>query len=288
MAERERKLIRSWLVQWAPDVRVHNFTRLGDGVSAHVYGVEYSTSRGRQRAALRLVAAPVNLCLRESMVLNRLQSAGLPVPRCYGVKESAGKGCAMLLDWLPGHPVGRPQDVHTYVEQLAELLVSIHQATLPSGLPKFRTVLNRTLRHAAEMPELAAVLQAIKEYPEVGGEVVLLHGDFWPGNLLFQRKVLTGVVDWSDACTGPAAADVANARMELAWVWGMDAMLQFTELYFAKAPIKASHLAYWDLVASLKPAMRAPYWGLKPATLRRLQESVRQMQDDALLTLGRL
>ena len=159
---------------------------------------------------------------------------------------------------------------------------------MPSGLPKFSTVLNRWVRQAAEHAELAPVIEAIKSYRDITAPGVLLHGDFWPGNVLFRRKSLTGIVDWSDACIGPAAADVANLRMELKWMWGDAAMLRFTELYFHRASTKASHLAYWDLVASLKPALQGERWGLRPAALKRLMEGVNKVQQDALLTLGRL
>jgi len=37
---------------------------------------------------------------------------------------------------------------------------------------------------------------------------VLTHHDFWSGNTLWQRGVLTGVVDWAGAAVGPRGFDV--------------------------------------------------------------------------------
>jgi len=31
---------------------------------------------------------------------------------------------------------------------------------------------------------------------------VLVHGDFWPGNILWQQNQLAGVIDWEDAMLG--------------------------------------------------------------------------------------
>ena len=282
-----RSMVRRWLTEWAPDLRLHTVTLLGGGVSASVYGVEYTAARVRRRVALRLVDAPLNLCLRESMVLNRLHAAGVPVAQCFGVKERAGEGCAMLLDWLPGQTVRRPKDVGHYVHQLSGVLADIHAQEPLHGLPKFATVLNRWLRHAADVDQLAPIVRVLKaNAPDSSGVECLLHGDFWPENILFKRKQLVGVVDWQEACVGPRMADVANARMEILWLWGEEAMHEFTHSYFSFARVKAYHLAYWDLVATLKPALYGQNWGLSVAQYKRLQAAVQQTQQQSLLTLG--
>ena len=291
MSDRAHKLVREWLVQWAPEVQVHKVTPIGDGVSARVFGAEYTTSRGRQRSALRLVAAPLNLCMRESMVLNRLHAVGLPVPRCYGVKAGPGavNECCMLLDWMPGHVVGRPQDIPTYATQLAQTLATVHEQSPMHGLPRYTTELNRLLRQARQKRELDQVVAAIEANKAMfSTESTLLHGDFWPRNVLFKRKRLTAVLDWSYACSGPHQVDVCNARIELAWLWGDAAVREFTECYFSVAPVRAAGLACFDLAASLKPSLHSQYWGLNERQLDRLHEDVKSFQQQALLTLGAL
>ena len=39
----------------------------------------------------------------------------------------------------------------------------------------------------------------------------LVHGDYWPGNLLWQRGRLTGVVDWEEPRLGDPSRDVATS-----------------------------------------------------------------------------
>jgi hypothetical protein len=56
---------------------------------------------------------------------------------------------------------------------------------------------------------------------------VLVHRDFHPGNVLWQRGAVTGVVDWQAACTGPAVADVGHCRINLLTA-GTDAAVRFT------------------------------------------------------------
>ena len=54
-----------------------------------------------------------------------------------------------------------------------------------------------------------------------------VHRDFHPGNVLSQRDVVTGVVDWSAACVSPRGCDVAHCRWNLRrWV-GDDAAIEF-------------------------------------------------------------
>ena len=40
-----------------------------------------------------------------------------------------------------------------------------------------------------------------------------IHRDFHPGNLLWRRRRLTGVVDWESASVGPPDVDVGHCRL---------------------------------------------------------------------------
>lgn len=39
---------------------------------------------------------------------------------------------------------------------------------------------------------------------------------------------LAAVIDWEDAQLGDPLADVANARLEILWAFGIEAMLRFS------------------------------------------------------------
>jgi aminoglycoside phosphotransferase (APT) family kinase protein len=96
---------------------------------------------------------------------------------------------------------------------------------------------------------------------------VLLHGDFWPGNTLWKEGRLVAVIDWEDAAIGDPLADVANARLELLWALGIDAMEAFTRSYASIATaVDITDLPYWDLWADLRLAGRTSEWGLDATT----------------------
>jgi aminoglycoside phosphotransferase (APT) family kinase protein len=102
----------------------------------------------------------------------------------------------------------------------------------------------------------------------------LLHGDFWPGNVLWPAGRIVVVVDWEDACTGDPLDDAGNARLEILWAFGREAMEQFTRAYRAvMAGVDLAHLPYWDLRAALRPAGKLSRWGLPAAKEEGMREA---------------
>ena len=74
---------------------------------------------------------------------------------------------------------------------------------------------------------------------------VLVHRDFHPGNVLSSRGAPTGVVDWANACTGPAGIDIETCRWNLLEWGGVKAAMSFVEVY-EKLTGQAHHPC-WDV-----------------------------------------
>ncbi|HEX6386312.1 MAG TPA: phosphotransferase, partial [Anaerolineae bacterium] len=79
-----------------------------------------------------------------------------------------------------------------------------------------------------------------------------LHGDFWPGNTLWQDGRLVAVIDWEDAKLGDPLVDLAISRLDIVWIFGIKAMNSFTDYYQSMMAIDYSNLPYWDLCAALR------------------------------------
>ena len=76
---------------------------------------------------------------------------------------------------------------------------------------------------------------------------VPIHRDFHPDNLLWSGNALTGIVDWGNACLGPAAFDVCHYRVNLAQLHGpeaTDAHMPGDPAWDVEAAL--SYLDWWD------------------------------------------
>jgi aminoglycoside phosphotransferase (APT) family kinase protein len=128
-----------------------------------------------------------------------------------------------------------------------------------------------TLDLAMSEDRIRDALEAAWPLPTLN-QPTLLHGDYWPGNLLWRDGALAAVIDWEDASTGDPLADLGNTRLEFLWALGEDAMNEFTRRYLDNVDVDATHLPYWDLCAALRSCSKISTWGLDEATERRMRE----------------
>jgi aminoglycoside phosphotransferase (APT) family kinase protein len=132
---------------------------------------------------------------------------------------------------------------------------------------------------------IRAVLQAAWPWAQQTPPT-LLHGDFWPGNILWQAGQLQAVIDWEDALVGDPLADVGNARLELLWAFGPHSVQTFTEHYQSITGLNLATLPYWDLCAALQPASKLGTWGLEPAIEARMRTQHKAFVTQAFQVLG--
>jgi aminoglycoside phosphotransferase (APT) family kinase protein len=100
------------------------------------------------------------------------------------------------------------------------------------------------------------IQNVLKEIPPVSQRngPVLLHGDYWPGNILWRDDTLVAVIDWEDAQMGDPLIDFAISRLDVLWLFGSESMYSFTQYYQALMEIDYKNLPYWDLCAALRLA----------------------------------
>jgi hypothetical protein len=68
-------------------------------------------------------------------------------------------------------------------------------------------------------------------------------------NMLFNGDRLAGVIDWANACVGPAGIDVAWCRQNLVGMYGVEAADRF--LVHCQSAMQAywTYHPFWDLIA---------------------------------------
>ena len=174
---------------------------------------------------------------REARALELMEQSAVRTPRAIAVGSEL-----LLTDKLPGRPPPlKPRDIDRFVEQLAAALPAIH--AVEGDLPRYERYYAQPTVPDSDVWHRAAALTA---EPPPPGPTCLIHRDYHPGNTLWSRGRLTGVVDWTQASIGPAAVDVGHMRWNLALDYGLDAAARF--LAHAEAGPDQS---YWDVVTAL-------------------------------------
>jgi aminoglycoside phosphotransferase (APT) family kinase protein len=201
-----------------------------------------------------------DLAEREAEVLRLLENSPLPVPELVAVDpvgERAGSP-AVLMTALPGRVDWAPRDLDSWLEQLAAALPVIHATRIPHDVsirPYRPYELGKELAPPAWTRHPAAWRRAIEAYqsPPPSAERAFVHRDFHPGNLLWRRRRLTGVVDWVNASLGPPEADVGHCRANLVGQLGVAVADDFLARWQA-ITARTSYHPYWDIVVEIGSA----------------------------------
>lgn len=93
----------------------------------------------------------------------------------------------------------------------------------------------------------------------------LLHGDFWPENLLWQNQTIVAILDWEDAALGDPLSDVACGRLELRYRFGREGMERFADAYAGHRTVDHERLALWQVYVAAAAQRFMGDWGLPPA-----------------------
>jgi aminoglycoside phosphotransferase (APT) family kinase protein len=290
------------LRRYRPDARLRAARPLAGGVSAQVLALEVAHPDGRaetlvlrQHGAADLARDP-EVAAHEFRVLQALQAAGVPAPAPLHLDTSGTvlPTSFLLQGFVTGDTADVPADPDDHMRQLAGALVAIHRvpdSEVPFLPRQEEQAAALIAEHRAEPDEslaesrLRAAL-AVAWPPPRRNPPVLLHGDVWPGNLLWRDGRLQAVIDWEDAAAGDPLADLANARLELFIALGEDAMAALTRHYLALANVDTAALPLWDLWAALRPIADLPGWGLEPEAEHRLRTRHSAFTDRALAAVG--
>jgi aminoglycoside phosphotransferase (APT) family kinase protein len=265
------KLLRTW--------------PLTGGVSARVTALEVEQPDGqvtklivRQHGEVDRGHNP-HIARDEFRLLQIAQSHGLAAPKAYYVDESCDLFALpfLVIGYVDGDTDFAPADLTGYLVQIAQELAKIHRVQdSPSldFLPRQGKGFGErpaTLDESLSEDRIRDAMESAWPLTQVN-ESVLLHGDYWPGNILWRDGKLAAVIDWEDARVGDPLADLANCRLELMWAFGVEAMTEFTNHYRSLTAIDVANLPYWDLCAALRPCSKLSGWGLDAATEQRMRE----------------
>lgn len=278
---------------------------LEGGFSAQVTAMEISGPDGashklivRQNGNVDSRAIP-QIMRDEYKLLEFLTAQELAVPAPIYLDdhdEFLNQPC-MVMAFMDGDPNFAPDDLDDYLMQMAGHLSLIHKLDCASHDLSF---LPSVIDHAAKLiaarggKVVAATVDNLNDIravldntwpPSQKNPDVLLHGDYWPGNILCQDERITSIIDWEDAKRGDPLSDLAVSRMEVLWAFGQNAMEQFTDHYVRNSKPDVTALPYWDLYMALRQANAFAGWAAGHPNEGHMRDGHRYIVDKALKQL---
>ena len=283
-----------------PGGRVAAVRRLKGGIVSSTHRIDVETASGGRAALVVRRFDPArpwftaDLLTQEWTVLEFLRGTPVPAPEPLlldGSGEYLGVP-ALVISCLPGRPaVARSEP--WWCRRLAEALAAVHDQA-PRGDPDPELidwqgsapgeVQRRDPRADRIFAALAPARDEMAREPQA-----FCHYDFHPGNTLWQRGRLTGVVDWMSAASGWPASDVAYCKLDLTLQLGPEAGVRFASAYAAVAGRPLEHAAAWDAAAALRALPSPASWlagyhdlGRRDLTLEVAEHRLDAFIEDAL------
>lgn len=243
--------------------------RLDGSTSAELYKLAVSGRPDGQEYVLRLytktdwLAEEPDVPLHEAANLEKLRGSGVIAPRLVAL-DPAGLACglpALLMTCLPGKIELTPRDRDGWLRQMAGVLPLLHAIPLGGHRWRYRPYLDVARLQVpgwSAYPELWARAIERVNGPWPAFQPRFIHRDFHPVNVLFQDGRLTGVVDWANACAGPAGIDVAWMRMNLGVMYGLDTADRFLEHCQDLMGSYWQYDPFWDLIVLVEFIVEPP------------------------------
>ncbi|WP_161880604.1 phosphotransferase family protein [Deinococcus alpinitundrae] len=244
-----------WVLRAVPDQQLRQVHPLPGSTSASLHRLAFQSGF---HAVLRqfdllpnwLVSEP-DLARHEAHSLMRAARAGLPTPELIAFDETGAEAGSpsVLMTCLPGEVDLNPPDRHLWLDGLAAALTDIH-AVSPVGFgwayAPYSDVGQLTLPTWTSVPDAWSRAMTQLQEPPPTFTPTFIHRDFHPANVLWQADQVSGVVDWVNACAGPAGADVGHCQVNLAQMYGLEAADAFKAAYERRTG-QHQH-RYWDLL----------------------------------------
>jgi aminoglycoside phosphotransferase (APT) family kinase protein len=191
----------------------------------------------RRYVIASLNAEEPDLAAREARALDLLVRANIATPRLLAVDPTGDVAGSptVVMSRVPGRLDWSPSDMDPWLRRLAEVLPRIHSApiTLDDGVAPFAPYAPDSWEPPEWLGDQRLWSRALEVFhgPCLDLERVFIHRDFHPGNVLWRRGRVGGIVDWQGACIGPRAADVWHCRANLLGRFGLDVADRFLELW---------------------------------------------------------
>lgn len=287
---KENREFEQVVQKFYPQSQLRRAWKLEGGVSAQVTALEIEHPDGslqkmiaRLHGAVDLKSNP-NIAADEFKLLQILQLAGVTAPKPYQLDTSNQifPTPYLLIEFIEGKSDFAPANLNDFLFQMAAHLARIHAVDCSkfelSFLPEQEKIYTEKIRVRPTQLDESIDEGHIRDILEGAWPLLqpnkagLLHGDYWPGNILWRDGQLAAVIDWEDAKLGDPLADLGITRLEIMWAFGNEAMDTFTGYYKSMTTLDFTNLPNWDLCAALRPAFKIAEWAGDAATEAKMRQ----------------
>lgn len=283
-----------------PNWELQKTLELTGGISAQTMLLEVATPDPKlQKMVLRQHGEAdrqrnPNIAQDEFKLLTVLYEISIPVPKPIQVDSSNSilPYPYLLIEFIDGHTKLEQNHSATSIQQLSVTLANIHQVDLSthdlSFLPSRKVYLMQQLNSvSSHINDLQEILQNALPYIQYNPSV-LLHGDYWLGNILWQNDDIVAVIDWEDAMLGDPLSDLGKSRIEMLWKLGQGTMDTYTNHYLHLMPgIDTTYLPFWDLVGAYRLSQFTE-WFDNDKIINTMQSQYDEFVDNAIQQLKHL
>jgi len=268
--------------------------RMEGGVSADVYRLALLQPDGdREHVVLRIHGATHcgHDAELEFHILKALFRAGISVPKPLGFDASCSllRAPYLIIAFVEGSSDFAKPVLKARVDTMVEALISVHEVPVDAmpTLPRRADPIPELLEFLpidAEWNDFRGCLKRLKNSSFAGSDVVL-HGDFWPSNLIWSEGRIAAILDWEDAALGDPLSDVACAGLELKYIYGKEGKVLFENAYAKHRKIDPHRLALWLAYVSSAALKYMGDWGLENAKEKHMRKTAHDTLREAAAVL---
>ena len=269
--------VKKWIVESVGDeARVRWAHHMPAATSSRLDAVDLLVNGKRVQLVLRRfddhewLGMEPDLVAHEAAALAWASNLNIAVPTLIAF-DADGSECgvpATLSTRLPGAAQLRPQDRSSWLGEMAAAAVEIHRLDadgFPWSYRRWNAKMRLEVPRWSREPDAWRTAIEVVNKPAPRTRDTFIHRDYHPSNIVWVDGKVSGVVDWVNACRGPASIDVAWCRHNLANLYSVEMADEFLVAYADVAGSQFTYDPYWDLmtVVELLPGPPKMYGGWK-------------------------
>ena len=191
--------------------------------------------------------APYDDIAESARIQQFLFDSGLPVPAVYGVRKISETETALEMAYIESKPftydgIGKDEQINalTVMAKLQSMIYAVDASGFPRLADYFAKEIKSTPYLTAQIKEKAVDLL----YSLDAGKTNLCHGDFHPGNIIYDGEK-HWVIDWEEPSRGDPAADACMTYFYERRFGGEESAEIYLRLICGEAEIKREDVLAW-------------------------------------------